>query len=165
MMRNHTAHVVTPESTVPNRTTIYVVASIVMCTAVSTIVGNPYRRAAVVEVATIVITIDREVPTACTPNDRTQEVVGCYKEIVLPVVKYAAKVAHTIAVVAAVKVGRRINPQEVIEVDLVCIVILLVVEIELIGHLVRQVKSLCLSTLETHCADTHPGCHHHQGKN
>ena len=64
------------------------------------------------------------------------------------------------AVIDTIEVGRRINTKEVIEVDLVGIVILLVVEVKLVCHLIRQIESLCLCTFETHCIGTHPGCHH-----
>lgn len=158
-------HVVTPHASVPVRTTVGIVATMVVVATMSAIVRTPNNRTAVVEVATIVITIDREVPTACTPDDGAEEVVGSRQQIVLPVVQDAAQVAQAIAVVAAIDVGRRINPKEVIEVDFVGIVILLVVEVELIGHLVRQVESLCLCTLKTHCIGAYEGCHHkHQGK-
>ena len=165
MYYSRTMHVMTSQTSVPDRTTVAIEAVAIVATTVTAIIGNPNGGTAVVEITAIVIAVDGEVPTASTPQNRTQEVVGCRQKAVLPVVQNAAKVVQTIGIVAAIKVGRRINPQEIVEVDLVCVIILLVVEVELIRHLVRQVESLCLSTLETHCADTHPGCHHHQGKN
>jgi hypothetical protein len=63
-------------------------------------------------------------------------------------------------VIDTIEVRRRINIDEIIQVYLIGIVILLIVEIELIGHLVCQIESLCLCTFKTHCIDTHPDCHH-----
>ena len=159
-------HVVAAKTSVPMRATVSIEAIVIVEAAVSATIGNPYAGTAIVVVATIVVTVDGEVPASSTPNDRTKEVVGCHQQAVLPVVQDAAEVVQAIAVVAAVEVGRRIDTQEVVEVDLVGVVILLVVEIELVGHLVRQVESLCLCTFKTHCVGAVEGCHHkHQGEN
>ena len=115
------------QTSVPDRTTVAIEAVAIVATTVTTIIGNPNAGTAIVEITAIVIAVDGEVPTASTPQNRTQEVVGCRQEAVLPVVQNAAKVVQTIGIVAAIKVGRRINPQEIVEVDLVCVIILLVV--------------------------------------
>ena len=153
-------HVVTSQTTIPNRTAIAIEAVAIVAATVSAIIGNPYRRTAIVEVTAIVVAVDGEVPTTCTPSYRAEEIIGCHQEIVLPVVQDAAEVVETIRVVVAIEIGGSVDTKEVVEVDLIGVVILLVVEVELIGHLIGQVESLCLCTLETHCAGTHPGCHH-----
>ena len=155
-----TVHVVTAKASVPYRTTIGIEATLVVETAVSAIIRSPHAGASIEVIAAIVVAIDGEVPAACTPHDRTQEVIGNHQEVVLPVVQDAAEVVQSVAVIAAVEIRRRINTKEVIEVDFVGIVVLLLVEVQLVCHLVRQVESLCLCAVETHCIGTHPGCHH-----
>ena len=125
--------------TIPYRAAIAVEASMMMVAAVSAIIGSPHTRTAVVEVTTIVAAVDGEVPYSGAPYNRAKEVVGCPQKAVLPVMEDAAQVTQTIAVVVAIDVGRRVNTKEVVEVDLIGIVILLVVEVKLICHFVRQV--------------------------
>ena len=158
--RRRTMQIVTAKATIPERTTMGIEAGMMIGMAVSTIVRYPYARTAIKEVTTIVIAVNGEEPTASTPYYRTKEVVSSHQEDVLPVVQNATQVTQTMVVIDAIEVGRRIDTDEVIEVDLVGIVILLVVEVKLVCHLIRQIESLCLCTFETHCIGTHPGCHH-----
>ena len=149
---------------IPYRTAVGIEASVVIGTTVTAIISPPNTRTAVVEITAIVAAIDGEVPYTCTPYYRTKEVVGGHQKTVLPVVQNGTQIAQAIAVVVAIDIGRRVNTKEVIEVNLVGIIILLVVEVKLVSHLVRQVKSLFLCTFKTHCVGTQAGCHHkHQG--
>ena len=79
-------HVVTTKTSAPDRTAIGIETSMMKSMAVSTIIRYPYARAAVIEVATIVIAVNGEEPTAGTPYYRTKEVVSSHQEAVLPVV-------------------------------------------------------------------------------
>jgi len=161
-----TMHVMTAKASVPYRTAMSVETCMMVEAAVTASVGNPYAGTTVVEVVAIVVAIDGEEPAACTPSDRTEEIVGCKKQAVLPVVQDAAQVVQTIVVITTIEVGRRTNPQKIVEVDFVGIVILLVVEVEFVCHLVRQVEGFCLCATETHCIGTRVGYHRkHQGEN
>ena len=155
-----TMHVVTTHSTIPYRPTISVEAPMMVITAVSSTIGNINARIAVIEEPAIVVPIDGEEPMSSTPDNRTQEIIGSEEQTVLPVIQDATQVVDSVVIINTIEIGRRPDTEEVIEVDLIGIIILLAVEIELIGHLVGQVESLCLCTFETHCLGTHPGCHH-----
>ena len=158
-------HVAAAKTTVPMRTTSGVEPAVVVVSAVSAPIGDVHTRTAVVVVAAVVVAVDGEMPRSSPPDDGAEEVVSSRQQRVLPVVEDAAEVVEAIAVVASVDVRRRINPEEVVEIDFVGIVILLVVEVKLIGHLVRQVESFCLSTSETHCIGACESCHgKHHGK-
>ena len=67
----------TSQTTIPMWTTIAIEAVVIVATTMSAIIGNPYRRTAVVEVTAIVIAVDGEVPTTCTPYNWTEEVISC----------------------------------------------------------------------------------------
>lgn len=153
-------HIATAKASVPMRTTIDIEASAMVETAVSAIIGTPYARATIVEVAAVVVAVDREEPAAGTPHDRAEEVIGSRQEAVLPVVEYAAQVVQAIAVVVAIDIAWRIDTEEVVKVDFVGIVVLLFVEVQLVCHLVRQVECLCLCAFQTHCTCAHAGGHH-----
>ena len=155
-----TVHVMSTQSSAPDWAAIGVEPSMMIVAAVTATIGNPHAGTAEVKIVAIVIAIDREEPAACPPHDGTEEIVRCKQQAVLPVVQDAAEIVDSVVVIDTIKVGRRVDTEEVVEVDLVGIVILLVVEVEFIRHLVRQVESLGLSTFETHCMGTHPGCHH-----
>lgn len=62
-----------------------------------------------------------------------------------------SEVGEPVTQIVLVKVALRVHTEEVIQIDLVCVVILLVIEIELIGHLVGEVESLLACSLVTHC--------------
>ena len=76
----------------------------VVATVTSTI-GNPYRRVAVIEEPAIVVCIDGEQPMSGTPYKRTQEVIGCEKQAVLPVVQNATQVVEPVVVIDALEIG------------------------------------------------------------
>ena len=56
-----------------------------------------------------------------------------------------SEVSESVTQIVLVKVALRVHTEEVSQIDLVCVVILLVIEIELIGHLVGQEKRLIAS--------------------
>ena len=86
--------------------TMRVEASMMVMTAVSATIGNPYAGATIVEVVAAIVTVNREVPSSCTPAKRTEEVVGCRQQAVLPVVQDATQVVQTIVIVNAIEVRR-----------------------------------------------------------
>lgn len=61
--------------------------------AVSSTIGNPNARIAVIEETAIVVRINGEQPMSGTPNKRTQEVIGCKEQAILPIVQDATQVA------------------------------------------------------------------------
>jgi hypothetical protein len=158
--RRRTMHIVTTHSTIPYRPTIAVETSMMVVMTVSATIGYPNTGIAIIEEPAIITRIYRKKPMSGAPYNRTQEIIGCKKQAILPIVQDATQVADSVVVIDTIEVGRSTYTEEVIEVDLVGIIILLVVEVEFIGHLIGQVESFCLCTFETHCIGTHPGCHH-----
>lgn len=131
-------------------------------------IGFPYSRTAVEEVVvtiTVILTVDGEYPSSRLPRHGVAEVVSSHEDIVLPVLQDAAQVAQAVVVVIAIEVGLGVNVEQVVKVDFIGILILLVVEVELVCHLVREVECFCLCAGERHCSGTHLGSHHkHQGE-
>lgn len=118
--------------------------------------------AAIEVVAVCIVIVNGEVPCSAAPPQRAEEIVDGDKCCPLPFVEDVTQIVVTIGQVAYVgQVGLRVNTQQVVEVYFVCIVILLVVEVQLIGHLVGQVVSLLASRFVIHSRGTHPGCHCH----
>ena len=118
-----------------------------------------------VEVVTMRITgIDAEVPVACLPIEGTVEIAGCDKGIPLPVEKDIAQIEVATLPVRAKHIGAACHTHQIVEVDFITCLILLVGEVELIGHLISQEQSLVAGLLVTHCAGR--DCyrqHRHQG--
>ena len=154
-----TVHVVATKSSVPVRAAVGIVATVVIVPTVSAVVRPPHYGTAVIEVAAVVVAVDGEVPSAGTPYDGAQEVVGSHEEVVLPVVQDVTQIVQPVVIIAAIDVGRGVQSQEVVKVDLVCVVVLLVVQVQLIRHLVRQVESLGPGAFKTHCIGCDEGCH------
>jgi len=107
------------------------------------------------EVAAAIIIIDREEPTRRTPNDWAQEIICSQQEFILPVVQDILQVGNAITHVFSIDVGFTLQTEQIVQVDLERIIVLLFVQVELIGHLVRQVVSLFASLLIIHsfCAE------------
>lgn len=166
MSNSRTVPVVASQTAIPNRTTMRIKAVTEMNSAMSATIGKTYMRTNIVEVTTIVITVDREEPTARTPYHGTEEIVGSREKSILPIVQDATQVVKTVCVIVSVEIGWRIYTKEIVEIYFVSIVVLLLIKIEFVRHLVRQIERLCLCTFKTHCPGTHPGCHQkHCGEN
>jgi hypothetical protein len=104
-----------------------------------------------VEIVTMWVTaIDAEVPVACFPVEWTIEICGCYIGIPLPVQQDVAEVQVPALPVCAENVSTTCHSHQIVEVYLVGSLILLICEVELIGHLVSQEQGLITSLLITH---------------
>jgi hypothetical protein len=118
-----------------------------------------------VEVVTVRIAgIDAEVPVACLPVEGTIEIAGCKIGIPLPVEKDITQIKVATLPVDAKYIVATSHTHQIIEVDFITSLILLVSEVELIGHLISQEQSLVAGLLETHCGGR--DCyrqHRHQG--
>ena len=115
-----------------------------------------------VEIVTIGIAgIDAEVPETVAPVEGAIEVGGVQECPVLPVEQYIAQIEVAMLPVEPIEVVIVVDTHEVVEVDLVCCLILLFGEVELVGHLVGEEQSLLASLLIAHCAgrdDRHADC-------
>ena len=105
-----------------------------------------------VEVVTMwVAEIDAKVPVACLPVERAVEIAGCHKGVPLPVVEDIAQVEVTTLPIGAEHVCTSCDTHEVVEIDLVCGLILLIGQIQLVRHLVSEEQGLIAGLLVTHC--------------
>lgn len=102
-------------------------------------------------VAVRVAGIDTEVPVACVPVERTIEVGGCDESIPLPVEEDITQVEIATLPVGSEHIVTPGNTHQIVKVDLVGGLVLLVCQIQLIGHLVGQEQSLVAGLLVTHC--------------
>ena len=76
----------------------------------------------------------------------------------MPVVEYAAEVFVAVAPVDAFDFVGGVDAEEVVEVDLVGVVVLLLVEVELVGHLVGEVEGFATCVFVTHCIGGYRQC-------
>lgn len=154
------------ETSVPMRTTRIVVTAAMVVASVAAAIGVINRRMMVVVMSKAVVTVDGEQPGTTVPCQRTEEVVGSCEERVLPVIKDMTEVGIAIGKIIAIKVGLGAYAQEVIQIDLVAIVVLLLVEVQLISHLVGEETRLLAGFFIVHSAEGNGSAEaEHEGKN
>ena len=103
------------------------------------------------EMSVGIVAIDGERPCATVPEQRMEEIVGSSEDAVLPIKEDVTQISIAIDEVVAIDIIRRLHAEQIVEVDLVAIFVLLVVEIELIRHLIGEEQSLLASLLVIHC--------------
>ena len=140
---------------------IVVAVSAVQVPGMSATIGGIEVRTSEVEIVTVRIAgIDAEVPVACLPVEWTVEIAGGDECLPLPVEKDIAQIEVATLPVGTEDIGTARHTHQVVEIDLVRGLILLVGQVELVGHLVGQEQGLVASLLETHgvCLDCY--CQH-----
>lgn len=110
------------------------------------------RGAGVEEVAVSVVAEDGEVPAPVEPPDGPQEVVNGEERSPLPVVEDVLQVGVAVLEVDSVNVRLVVEREQVVEVDLEGVVVLLLVEVQLVSHLVGEVVRLLACRLVVHRA-------------
>ena len=99
-----------------------------------------------------------EVPATAEPEDGAEEIIYGGEGGPLPVVEDVAQVLVAVRQVTDVgQVGLGVEREQIVEVDFVSVVVLLVVEVELVGHLVGEIVSTLASGLIVHGVGSHPG--------
>ena len=151
-------------STIVVAVSMIVTMSSIMVPGVSATIGGIEVRTPEVEVVTMrVAQIDAEVPVTCLPVEWAIEIAGGYKGVPLPVVKDITQVEVTTLPVGAEHVCTSCHSHEIVEINLVGCLVLLVTQIQLVGHLVGQEQGLVASLLITHgVGGSSANCHHHQ---
>lgn len=139
------------EAAIPVRTAVCIVAGSKMEAAMSAMIGHIHPRTVIEEMRVMVVGIDGKIPSRSAPHHRTQEIVGCQKQIVLPIVEDVAEVGAAIAEASAIQVDARVQAEQIIHIDFVGIIILIGIEIELVCHLVGEEQCSFASLLVTHC--------------
>ena len=154
----------TTETSVPHRSAIVVISTSVIVSAVSASIV-PEDGGTMVEVIPVgIVAVNGEVPSAMQPAQRREQVVDGGIGCPLPVVQYVSQVGITVSQVTAVqKVGFGANREQVVEVDFVGIVVLLLIQVQFVGHLIGQVVCLFACRFVIHCIHPRPGedCNHH----
>jgi hypothetical protein len=119
-------------------TVAIVIAAIAMdMPGVSATIADIEVRCSEIEVVTVRIAgVDAEVPVACFPVEGTVEIAGCQEGIPLPVEKDITQIEVATLPVDAKHVGATCHTHQIVEVDLITSLVLLVGEVELIGHLI-----------------------------
>ena len=131
--------------------------------SVSTTIGSIEVRTPEVEVLTMrVAQIDAEVPVTCLPVEWAIEIAGGYIGVPLPIVKDITQVEITTLPVGAEHVCTSCHSHEIVKINLVGCLVLLVIQIQLVGHLVGQKQGFVASLLITHGVGGSANCHHHQ---
>ena len=113
--------------------------------------GIEVRTSEIEEVTMGVAEIDAEVPVACVPVEWTIEIAGCHEGVPLPVEQDVAQIQVATLPVDAVNIVAARHSHQVVKVDLVCCLVLLISQIQLIRHLVGQEQGLLASLLIAHC--------------
>ena len=103
-------------------------------------------------VAVRIAAVDAEVPICSIPVYRAIE-VGCIAEqLILPVEEDVTQVEITVCPVNTIEVVIAVDTHQVVEVHLVCCLVLLLGEVQLVSHLVGEEQSLLACLLVAHCA-------------
>ena len=129
----------------------------------SSVGGVEHRTSEEEVVAVRIAGIHSEVPETVAPRQGTIEIGGGTERSPLPFQQHVAQVAIATLPVAAIHIVIGGHPHQVIQIDFVGGLVLLVRQVQLISHLVRQEQCLVASLLITHCL-AHSGYRqHHQG--
>ena len=91
-------------------------------------------------------------PGSAQPLQRMKEIIYGRENAELPVQQDVAQVCIPIGQIRTIDLVRCLHAEEIVKVDLVAVVILLIVQVQLIRHLVGKIKSLvaCLFVWHTH---------------
>ena len=152
----------TSHSTFPHGTSVNVESVVEVHVSVSTVIGKVHVRMMEEEMPSVVNGVDGEEPATSVPSKGTQEIVGCIEEIPLPVVEEMAEIRQTIIQVSSSHVFCSSHAEQIVEIYLIGVFILLVVQIQLVGHLVRQVQCFLTSGFVIHCVFTQDTAANHR---
>ena len=95
--------------------------------------------------------INGEVPEAVRPIKWAEEVGRCTEGLPLPVEQYVAQIQVAALPIHAIHIITARHTHQVIEIDFVGCLILLICQVQLIGHLICQEESLVTCLLVAHC--------------
>ncbi len=117
----------------------------------ATVAGIEYGASEVEVIASRIAGIDAEVPDAIGPVQWTIEVCGGTEGIPLPFEQYVAHVKVTTLPIGAIYIIVAGDAHQVVKVNLVGGLVLLIVEVQLVGHLVGQEQGFVAGLFVTHC--------------
>lgn len=119
--------------------------------AVASTVHGVKVRCTKIKVVTVWIAgVHTEVPIACVPIKRAIKIGGVAVHAILPIEQNVTQVQVAALPVEAVQVVVVVDAHQVVEVNLVCSLILVIGEVQLVSHLVRQEQGLPTRLIVTH---------------
>ena len=140
-----------PEASIPMvGTTVGIEAGVVVQPSVTAAIAPEDERMVIEEVTGVVVAVDGESPGTMQPVEGAQEVVGSGEERILPVEEHIAQVGVAVVEVGTIDIIGPRDAEEVVEVNFVAVVILLVVQVEFVGHLVGEEAGLLTSLFIIH---------------
>jgi hypothetical protein len=145
--------------------TIVVASSAYHMPSMSTTIAGIEHGTSEVEVVTVWIAgIDAKMPEPVTPIEWTIEIGGCTEGTPLPVEQNIAHVQITALPIVSIYIVVTRYSHQIVEVDLIGSLVLLVGQIQLVSHFVRQEQGLVASLFVTHCFARCCHCqHYYQG--
>ena len=130
---------------------VVVTAVAVAVPTVGAMIGCVVTRTSVVEVMTVgVVSVDAENKTA-VPIHWTVEIFAAQENAVLRTSEHVLQILITMIPVDAEDIVADRKTGQVVEVDFIHGIVLIIVEIQLVCHLVAQIECLFLCTSEIHC--------------
>ena len=119
--------------------------------AVASTVHGVKVRCTKIKVVTVWIAgVHTEVPIACVPIKRAIKIGGVAVHAILPIEQNVTQVQVAALPVEAVQVVVVVDAHQVVEVNLVSRLILVIGEVQLVSHLVRQEQGLPTRLIVTH---------------
>ena len=122
-------------------------------TTVTATIGMVNSGIAIVVISYTIIAIDGEEPAIVKPRERTEEIVRSSENGILPIVEDVAKVCIAVGQIISIDIVCRLDAEQIVEVDLIAVVVLLIIEIQFVGHLVREETGLLASLSIAHCGE------------
>jgi len=133
-------------------TTIVVSSSAYYVPGMSTTIAGIEHGASEVEVVAMRITgVNAEVPETITPVEWAIEIAGCTECLPLPVQQNVTHIQVSTLPVVPIHIIVAGHSHQVVEVDFVGCLVLLVGQVQLISHLVRQEQCLVACLFVAHC--------------
>ena len=126
----------------------------------SAIAGIEDRTSEVEVVAVWIAGIDAEVPVATIPVEWAVEVAGGTECLPLPFQQHVAHVQIATLPIGGIDIIVTGNTHQVVQIDFVGSLVLLVGQVQLVGHLVRQEQCLVACLLVAHCMARCCYCQH-----
>ena len=157
------AEVLSVRSAIVIPVSVIIAMSSMSVPGMSATIGIIEMRTSEVEVVTMwITTVYAEVPETSLPIKRTIEVACCYIGTPLPVEQDIAQVQISALPIGAEYIRTACDTHQIVEVDLICSLVLIVSQIQLVSHLISQEQRLISGLFVAHCTCCHCRGEHHQ---
>ena len=147
------AHAMVAVMTSEGASVIPTASAVAVPTVATAIDGVEVWASEVEEVAVGIAGVDAEVPIASLPVEWTIEICGCQIGLILPIEQDITQVEVALCPICTIEVGLCVHAHQVVEVHLEGGLILLLGEVQFIGHLIGKEQRLLTGLLITHGID------------